>query len=309
MKKITLLALLATTFAFAQQPQSYLEATPQEPSNDTTEAIIVTIDNRNPVVETYTSFVDFDAALTALCVDDTVTDEDFSGGPSAIMACGPVVSSGGDGCFTAGELEDGFTVEASNATDVVFIPPGAIGNTDPLVGASAFAEYTVINFAPDVYAVAMDLWENNDPITQVRIFDTGGTLIETLDLNTPTNQQTFFGFIADEPISKVELEGANGSGELFGQFIFGADCSNIVGFDDNALSQISLFPNPASDKVNIQLPAGVEIESVIVYDILGKGTATKVVDNQINISQLAEGVYLVNIETSLGTVTKQIIKK
>ncbi len=308
MKKITLLALLAASTAFAQQPQSYLDATSQAPSS-TDGLAIITSQNLNPVVETYTSFGDFDAALTALCVDDTVTDEDFSGGPGGITACGPVVSSAGDGCFTAGELEAGFTVEASNGTDVVFIPPGAIGNVDALIGASAFAEYTIINFDPNVYAVAMDLWENNEPITQVRIFDAGGTMIELLDVNTPTNAQTFFGFIADEPISKVELEGDLGSGELFGLFIFGADCSNIVGIDDNALTQISLFPNPASDKVNIQLPAGVEIESVVVYDVLGKGTATRVIDNQINVSQLAEGVYLVTINTSLGTITKQIVKK
>lgn len=309
MKKITLFALMASTFAFAQQPQSYLEATLQEPNSSSAEVIIVSNDNREPVIDTYTTFVDFDTALTALCVDDTVTDEDFSSGPVAITACGPVVSSSGDGCFTAGELEDGFTVEASNATDVVFIPPGAIGNTDPLVGASAFAEYTIVNFAPDVYAVAMEIWENNDPITEYRIYGTGGALIETLSLTTPTNTQTFFGFIANEPITKVELEGANGSGELFGKLIFGADCGNIVGIDDNLLTQVSVYPNPATDYVTVQLPAGIELQSVAIYDVLGKLVTNKITNNQINVSQFTQGVYLLTIQTSQGTVTKKISKR
>lgn len=307
MKKITLLFCLITAGVFAQQSQTYLDATPKEPSN-TNGLAIITSQNRNPVVETFDNLGDFTTAVGA-CNDPSLTSEDFVGGPGAITACGPVISSAGDGCFPAGELEDGFDTQASNATDVVYIPAGAIGNVDPLVGASAFAEYTIINFAPNVYAVGMDIWENNEPITQVRIFNESGTQIELLDVNTPTNAQTFFGFIADEPISKVELEGDLGSGELFGNFLFGADCSPIVGFDDNPLSSLSVYPNPASDYVTVQLPSGIELQSVAVYDVLGKLVSNEIVNNQINVSQLTQGVYLLTIQTSAGTVTRKISKR
>lgn len=306
MKKITLLFMMASAAAFAQS-SSYLDATPQEPSGTTNGLAIIT-QSQDGVIDTYDNLTDFNDNLAIFCTDVTLTSEDFTGGPGGITDCGLTISSAGDGCFGAGEIEDGFVGEASNSTNMVNIPPGAIGNTDSLIGAITFAEFTVINFDPNVYAAAMDIWENNDPTTEVRIFDAGGTLIETLTVTTPVNTQTFFGFIADEPISRVELEGANGSGELFGNFLFGADCQ-IIGIDDNLLSQVSLFPNPATDFVNIQLPNTVEMKSIAVYDVLGKVVANSATNNQINIAQLNRGVYMVNIETNQGTVTKKIIKK
>jgi len=306
MKKITLVFMMASAAAFAQS-SSYLDATPQEPSGNTNGLAIITQD-QDGVIDTYDNLTDFNDNLAIFCSDPTVVSEDFVGGPGGITDCGLTISSSGDGCFGAGEIEAGFTGEASNSTNMVNIPPGAIGNIDSLIGAITFAEYTIINFDPNIYAAAMDLWENNDPITEVRIFDAGGTLIETLSVTTPINEQTFFGFIADEPISRVELEGANGSGELFGNFLFGADCL-VIGIDDNLLSQVSLFPNPATDFVSIQLPNTVEMKSIAVYDVLGKVVANSATNNQINVSQLNAGVYMVNIETNQGTVTKKIIKK
>jgi len=304
MKKITLFFMMVSAAAFAQSG-SYLDATPQEPSGNTNGLAIIT--QSEGVIDTYDNLTDFNDNLIIFCVDTTLTSEDFTGGPAGITDCGLTISSGGDSCFGAGEIEDGFVTEASNSTTLINIPPGAIGNTDSLIGATTFAEYTIINFDPNVYAVAMDIWENNDPNTEVRIFDAGGTLIETLQVTTPTNAQTFFGFIADEPISKVELQGSNDSGELFGNFLYGAECL-IIGVDDNLLSQVSLFPNPATDIVNIQLPNTVEMKSIAVYDVLGKVVVNSATNNQINVSQLNHGVYMVNIETNQGTVTKKIIK-
>jgi hypothetical protein len=307
MKKITFLFMMAGAIGFAQQSATYLDATPQEPGVSSDGLAIITHSFQG-VIDTYDNLSDFNDNLLVFCADPTVDSEEFDGGPGAITDCGLTISSAGDGCFAAGEIEDGFVGSASNGTNMVNIPPGAIGNTDSLIGAIAFAEYTVITFDPNVYAVAMDIWENNDPTTEVRIFDAGGTLIETVSVTTPVNAQTFFGFIADEPISKVELEGANGSGELFGNFIFGAECL-IIGVDDNLLSQVSLYPNPATDFVNIQLPNTVEMKSIAVYDVLGKVVANSAINNQINVSQFNSGVYMINIETNQGTVTRKIIKK
>ena len=294
---------------YAQQSDSYLDATTQNTNAEAGEAVITGLDGRQPLIDTYTTLVDFQNAVTANCTDPTLTSEEFGGGPGAITSCGPVVSSAGDGCFGPGELEDGFMVEASNSTEVVNIPPGAIGNIDSLVGATTFAEYTIITFdAPGVFAVAMDIWENNDPTTEVRIFSTGGGLIETLQVNTPTGAQTFFGFVADEPVGVVELEGLNGSGELFGNFYFGADCTPL-GIDDNALAQISIYPNPATDVINVEVPASVQIESIAIFDVLGKRTNAILVNGQINIAGLSNGVYLMQIETNQGTITRKMVKR
>lgn len=309
MKKITFLFLMASTMVFAQQPQSFVEqGTQQIVPNSNQETVITIVNDRQPLIDTYNTLSDFNDGVTANCSDPTLTSEDFSSAPAGINTCGPVISSAGDGCFGAGDLEDGFSVEASNGTDIVAISSGQIGNADALVGANTFAEFTIINFSPEVYAVAMDIWNNSENTTDVRVYGTGGTLIETLVLSTPAGTQTFAGFISDEPIERVELEGLAGSGELFGNFLFGADCM-VLGVNDNALSQVAVYPNPASDILNIEVPGNIEIISAYVYDVTGKRMTAPVVNNQLNIADLSNGVYLVQINTSQGNITRKIVKK
>jgi len=310
MKKITLLLLFVSAFLFAQQPQSYVEVETQNEvnaPNDQTAIITIVANGRLPILDTYSTLIDFEAALIENCSDTTLASEDFGGGPVDITSCGTIISDAGDGCFPAGELESGFNVQAGNATEVVNIPPGAIGNVDSLVGATTFSEYTIINFSPNVYAVAMDLWENNEPITTVRIYGDGGILMETLNVVGPVNSQTFFGLIADEPISIIELEGQNESGELFGNFLFGANC--FLSVNDNILSQLSLYPNPSSDIITINTPSGVEITSTTLYNLLGKIVLNNTNNNQINLSDLPTGVYILNITTDNGSISKKVVRK
>jgi hypothetical protein len=309
MKKITLLSFLVGGFLFAQQPQSYLEIDNQNQVNELNGETATVISNgAQGIIGTYVAKALFDIALNDNCSEPAVSFEDFFDGPTAITLCGTTMSSAGDGCYNAGELQSGFLIEASNGTDLVSIPAGAIGNTDPLAGAATFAEHTIVNFAPNVYAVAMDLWENNDPSTDVRVYGEGGDLIETITVNVPVNIQVFFGLIADEPISKIEIEGANESGELFGNFYFGATCE-ALSVNDNVLSQLSIYPNPSSDIININTPSGVEIISTNLYDVLGNIVLKQTTNNQINVSSLATGIYLLNIETSAGSITKKIARK
>ncbi len=313
MKKNTFFMLLTCGFALAQTPTNYSEVsninnTITTTTNEGAEAVITRVDNnRLPLIDTYTAFADFDVAVTGNCSDTTLTSEDFTGGPAAITICGVVISSDGGGCFDANEIEEGFSSNSSG-DDMVYISPGAIGNVDALIGAATFTDFTVINFDPEIYAIAMDIWENNDPITTVRVFGNGGALIETLEVDTPTNAQTFFGVISDEPISSIELEGMNGSGELFGNFFYGADCL-VLSVDDNLKNLINVSPNPASDVLNIQTPASIEVSSINVFDALGKSVNLDVLNGQITISSLNSGVYFLQINTTDGTLTKKFVKK
>lgn len=294
---------------FAQQPQSYLEVEATGASTQDRDALatIERVDNgRQTIVGTYTTLTDFENALTANCSDTSVTFEDLLNGPAVITDCGLAVSSAGDDCYAAGELQDGFFIIASLGT-IVSVPAGIIGNVDPLIGANEWDEFTIIIFLPDVYAASMDLWESIDPETIVRIFGTGGALIDTFNVTTPTNTQTFFGFISDEPVTAIELEGSNNSGELFGNFRYGGDCT--LSIDQEALSQISVFPNPANDVLNIKVPSSIQIESASIFDLLGKESQVQVINGQINVQNLSQGVYILNLRTSAGTLTQKIVKR
>ena len=309
MKNITFLFFITGGILFAQQPLSFSELSNQNQINEFNGETATVISNgAQGIIATYVAKVLFDIGLEENCSEPTVSFEDFLGGPASILDCGPIMSSDGDSCYAAGELQSGFQLSSSNEGNTVSIPAGAIGNTDPLAGAITFADYTIVEFTPNIYAVAMDIWENNFPLTDIRVYGESGDLIETIQLNVPINIQVFFGMIADEPISRVEIQGEQDSGELIGNFYFGATCE-ALSVNDNILSQLSIYPNPSSEIITINTPSGVEIISTNLYDVLGNVVLNQTTNHQINISSLATGIYLLNINTTAGSISKKIARK
>ncbi|NQV78529.1 MAG: T9SS type A sorting domain-containing protein [Lutibacter sp.] len=309
MKKITLLLTFASAIAFGQESYSeYANSNEQvysENQSSTTEVIRVE-NGRLPILTTYTDRASFQVAYTIGCSTSTLSLEDFAGSPGGVSTCGAVISSAGDGCFAAGEIVDGFDVQSSNALDLVAITAGTIGNTIDLVGANTFAEFTILNFTTDTYAVGMDIWNNADPTTLFRVYGAGGTLIESYSLNNTVGATDFFGIIADEVITRIEIEEANGGGDLIGNLEFG-DCV-VLGVGENLLSQVSIFPNPTNNILNINIPSIIEVQSAVLYDVLGKDTGVRLENGTMMTSNLAKGIYILNLKTSAGTLTEKVIK-
>jgi len=78
----------------------------------------------------------------------------------------------------------------------------------------------------------------------------------------------------------------------------------------NKLSNSKLYPNPVNNILNIKLPYNTNSE-VSIYNILGKKIMSKSfsrLTNQIDISNLNSGMYLVTIKTETAIVTKKIVK-
>lgn len=82
-----------------------------------------------------------------------------------------------------------------------------------------------------------------------------------------------------------------------------------VSIRDNSLI---IFPNPTSEIVYINFVDTISKAKIIVYDTTGKIIMTNEIENadsnQINISNLNNGIYFVRIETNEKSVTKKIIK-
>lgn len=75
------------------------------------------------------------------------------------------------------------------------------------------------------------------------------------------------------------------------------------------LSKISVFPNPAQDVLNLELPSNIELNSATLYDLTGRDTGVNINNKTMNISDLSSGVYLLKVETNGGTLSRKIIKK
>jgi hypothetical protein len=78
---------------------------------------------------------------------------------------------------------------------------------------------------------------------------------------------------------------------------------------NNALAQVSIYPNPASSTLNVEVPGTVEINGAVLYDVLGKDTGVRLNNGVMNIASLARGVYILNMETSAGAISQKIVKQ
>jgi hypothetical protein len=71
---------------------------------------------------------------------------------------------------------------------------------------------------------------------------------------------------------------------------------------------ITIWPNPATDKLHISSKQTITIASI--YDITGK--TVKVVykpEGEIAVGQLSKGTYLIKLETDMGVVTHRFVKQ
>lgn len=79
----------------------------------------------------------------------------------------------------------------------------------------------------------------------------------------------------------------------------------------NSLStnNVKLFPNPVASNLNIKFSEEMTVTSASIFDINGRSILT-IKDNfeTVNVSNLQSGLYIINIETSQGFITKRFIK-
>ncbi|MET3040677.1 leucine-rich repeat domain-containing protein, partial [Flavobacterium psychrophilum] len=71
-------------------------------------------------------------------------------------------------------------------------------------------------------------------------------------------------------------------------------------------SALKIYPNPASEILNIALQEGLQLEKVNFYNTLGQLIKTTN-HSEINVSSFAKGNYFVEIITNQGKATKTII--
>jgi hypothetical protein len=78
---------------------------------------------------------------------------------------------------------------------------------------------------------------------------------------------------------------------------------------DNNNESINIYPNPANDKISIDL-GSMNTAQISISDISGKTVFEKALssnNNSIDISMLHQGIYFVNITTEHGIITKKLV--
>ena len=74
-------------------------------------------------------------------------------------------------------------------------------------------------------------------------------------------------------------------------------------------SEFVIFPNPTVTEFQIKKPIDLTIESIEIYDILGRKLMTPLVHSTISIENLASGMHFVLFKTNKGTLQRRLVKK
>jgi hypothetical protein len=87
---------------------------------------------------------------------------------------------------------------------------------------------------------------------------------------------------------------------------------NVISVKENTLSNISVYPNPARDVVNVQLTEDVNNATVVVYAMDGSVVSTKVVSGSlftVDVQDFSNGIYMVEVRDNNKTGVIKIIKE
>lgn len=126
----------------------------------------------------------------------------------------------------------------------------------------------------------------------------------------PGDSVTFVGTFEEGYLDMMNLI-VPGSDFMFDALPF--DNSKTVFIESSSISDhlgsnINLYPNPTNDILNITLD-GIATDNIIIYDILGLPVDFRIVnDNQIDVSELGTGQYILTLTTNRYTSSKVFIK-
>jgi hypothetical protein len=222
----------------------------------------------------------------------------------------------------------------------IFVYEGAVEeaslstNTDILVfhGATDAPTVDVVEIAPGTLTLVENLaYGNFDGYLDLT------TANYSLNITDEPGTTVLANFIA--PLADLNLDGqsltvlasgfldpaANSNGPAFGLLAVQVDgtsmmLTNTAGVSDSPLdiSTFNIYPNPAADHINVSFELKAEERvSVEILDITGRivkladlGMCNTGVYNQmINVKELNSGMYLLNIRSGEGVISKKLFKQ
>ena len=138
------------------------------------------------------------------------------------------------------------------------------------------------------------------------VTDGNGTILATGGQFADTDGDAFKTGSSGTPPASWDCDAVNGCfdpGTGAGQYTSLAGCNAACITDvTETISNLSIYPNPVKNVLNIE---GSYI-SVDIIDVSGKVVLSSEATKNINVSELSNGVYLLNINTENGISTQKI---
>ncbi|MCB0464694.1 MAG: T9SS type A sorting domain-containing protein [Aequorivita sp.] len=135
-----------------------------------------------------------------------------------------------------------------------------------------------------------------------------GNSVETFNSGTITGIGETYSYTFTVVGDNHYFCGIHGAGNMSGNITV----REVLGVDENNLNTISLYPNPASSVLNIELPKNMQTGQITVFDILGKEVYSQEFESKdnlgINILNWNSGSYFLKVVSGENTQTERFIK-
>lgn len=235
--------------------------------------------------------------------------------------------SGGVGGGRSGSPGDGGTTcVICHAAGANFNASAVISTNIPLTGYELNTAYTITVTATSTapghgfQLTAERLSDNakigsftDDAGVTTRVQDAGERISHanrnnsswTFTWTSPSTDQGAVGFYAS--VNAVNNNGSNGGDQV----VTASLTEPSLSVAQSKVLQFEMYPNPAPTQVRIQLPSGVTKAEAQVFDHSGrlvlKGHVTSV-NNELSVSQLPAGMYIVKVLADGKLGAKKFIK-
>ena len=84
---------------------------------------------------------------------------------------------------------------------------------------------------------------------------------------------------------------------------------NILSVEEFSLeNSVSIYPNPTNDIISVDVANSVNVNSLELYNIVGKRVLKTDNAGSLDLTELNAGVYMLRIQTDEGVVTKKVIR-
>ncbi|MCW4451735.1 T9SS type A sorting domain-containing protein [Kaistella sp. BT6-1-3] len=238
----------------------------------------------------------------------------WTGNYSPVLDFGGVITSGSSGAFAFKDANNGLLLAVDGADSPTTLSAGLYSTNDGGVtwdpvtpnGTWFFGDIAYVPGTANTYVTT----GINSAAAQGTgsAYSTDGGLNWTIIDNIPGidgGQRGKVSFL--NPTTGWTGYFSDGPSGTQGIFKFSGNLA--LGVSDNAVkSNLKVYPNPATDIVNIS--ANRKIENVTVMDMTGKKVQSFKAGNQINVSSLAKGTYILQVYYGEGAVENtKLIKK
>ena len=203
-------------------------------------------------------------------------------------------------------LFDGWSGDVSDTSSIITV----VMNSDKEVEAtfspvSGCGSYTEISIAYSFDGAGEYCWVTSDDIGYVNSWN-----LSSLEINGEDFTNAYSSEMPDKKDGKYYIQYV---GEYSWSHVEFASLKSITGLDNVNEENISLYPNPFTESVHLDISNYQDVQSIVVIDQLGRiveRLSKNEISETITLGQtLSSGIYYVNINTQKDTYNYIINKK